>query len=268
MVYRPSRGHLFARKRHLVRSALLSAQLSPYGDTRKRIPQAATVRPVCTRKALILSNATFYTSLPNPPAYDLWAKADHRSGKRTGIELTKTIWATHKSAHTEQVGLTTVWISPQIRHETRHHRHRRPERAHLTRRHRTVRSRMLYRHQMQHSEARTNSTGKLPPRLFLGEGGRNKTSESDISAVQRGMHALPISTTAAVDTTAKQASMAGRPSCPSAWIEASPARRNSTFTHQPPSRTPIHHRRCPRPTTDHYLPKSAHEVSDTAHRNP
>ncbi|CAD6590448.1 MAG: hypothetical protein ASARMPREDX12_004370 [Alectoria sarmentosa] len=75
--------------------------------------QAAAVRTVCTRDVLIFSNATFDVSLPNPPAYDLWAKLDDRSGNHTAIKLAKPLWGTHKGAHTEQRGLTTVWIPPK-----------------------------------------------------------------------------------------------------------------------------------------------------------
>lgn len=72
--------------------------------------QAAAVRTVCTREVLTFSNATFKVSLPNPPAYDLWAKGNDRSGKHTDIKLSRPLWGHHKGAHTEQIGLTTVWI--------------------------------------------------------------------------------------------------------------------------------------------------------------
>lgn len=80
-----------------------------YGET---YSQAAAVRTVCTRKVLTFSNTTFLVSLPDPPAFDLWARASHRSGKHTDIKLAKPLWGTQKGAHTNKTGLTTVWIPP------------------------------------------------------------------------------------------------------------------------------------------------------------
>lgn len=78
-----------------------------YGETWS---QAAAVRTVCTRDILAFSNATFNVSLPNPPAYDLWARGNDRSGRYTNIQLSKPLWGDHEGALTQQTGTTTVWI--------------------------------------------------------------------------------------------------------------------------------------------------------------
>lgn len=86
-------------------------QLRPRGvRSAQTYSQAAAVRTVCTREILTFSNATFSVSLPNPPAYDLWARGNNQSGDYTNIKLSKPLWGNHKGAHTEQIGLTTVWI--------------------------------------------------------------------------------------------------------------------------------------------------------------
>ena len=72
--------------------------------------QAAAVRTVCTRKVLTFSDATFNVSLPNPPAYDLWARGNDQTGSYTNIKLSKPLWGHHKGAHTQQTGVTTVWV--------------------------------------------------------------------------------------------------------------------------------------------------------------
>ena len=52
-------------------------------------------------------------SLPDLPAYDLWVEVDDRSGKHADIKLAESLWGNDRGAHTDQTGLTTVWILPK-----------------------------------------------------------------------------------------------------------------------------------------------------------